>query len=75
VYSLASAVELKEKGPSRRRPELGRLFLFLEYEEKAAKLRWVGGAQRPVWRGNEPKMTGARSARARTRGKNPLVYI
>ncbi len=35
-----------------------------------------GSAQRPVWRGNEPKTTGARSARARTRGKNQLVlYI
>jgi hypothetical protein len=33
----------------------------------------VGGAQRPVWRGNKPKKTGARSARARTRGQNPLV--
>ncbi len=32
-----------------------------------------GGAQRPVRRGNEPKKTGARSARARTRGQNPLV--
>ena len=27
-----------------------------------------GGAQRPVWLVNEPKKTGARSARARTRG-------
>ncbi len=33
-----------------------------------------GGAQRPVWRGNELKKTGARSARARTRGQNPLVF-
>ena len=33
-----------------------------------------GGAQRPVWGGNELKKTGARSARARTRGQNPLVY-
>jgi hypothetical protein len=32
-----------------------------------------GGAQRPVWCGNDLKMTGARSARARTRGQNPLV--
>jgi hypothetical protein len=32
------------------------------------------GAQRPVGRGNEIKMTGARSARARTRGQNPLVF-
>ncbi len=39
----------------------------------AAKLRWAGGAQRPVGRGNEPKKTGTRSARARTRGRNPLV--
>jgi hypothetical protein len=32
-----------------------------------------GGAQRPVGRDKEPKKTGARSARARTRGQNPLV--
>jgi hypothetical protein len=29
-----------------------------------------GGAQRPVWGGNELKKTGAR-----TRGQNPLVFI
>ncbi len=33
-----------------------------------------GGAHRPVDSGNEIKMTGARSARARTRGQNPLVF-
>ncbi len=33
----------------------------------------IGGAQRPFRRVNEPKKTGARSARARTRGQNPLV--
>ncbi len=32
-----------------------------------------GGAQRPVWCGNELKKTGAHSAQARTRGQNPLV--
>jgi hypothetical protein len=32
------------------------------------------GAQRRVWGGSEFKKTGARSARARTRGQNPLVY-
>ncbi len=42
-----------------------------EYE--AGKLRWAEGVQRPVWRGNAPKKTGVRSARARTRGQNPLV--
>ncbi len=36
----------------------------------------MGGGARsaPVLNINEPKKTGARSARARTRGKNPLVY-
>jgi hypothetical protein len=33
------------------------------------------GAQRPVGRGKEPKKTGARSALARTRGRNPLVLL
>jgi hypothetical protein len=47
----------------------------LANEYEAAKLRWAGGAQRPVWRGNAPKKTGARSARARTRGQNPLVMF
>ncbi len=46
---------------------------FLADEYEAAKLLWAGGAERPVWRSNEPKQTGARSARARTRGQNPLV--
>ncbi len=32
-----------------------------------------GGAQRPVLLVKEPKKTGVRIARARTRGKNPLV--
>ncbi len=33
-----------------------------------------GGARSaPVWGNNKLKKTGARSARARTRGKNPLV--
>jgi hypothetical protein len=31
----------------------------------AAKLRWAGVAQRPVWLDDEPKKTGARSAQAR----------
>jgi hypothetical protein len=35
-----------------------------------------GGAQRPVWHVIKPKKTGARGARARTRGQTPLVvYI
>ncbi len=51
--------------------EIGSVFVYFW---GAAKLRWAGGAQRPVGRGNEPKKTGARSARARKRGQNPLVY-
>jgi hypothetical protein len=43
--------------------------------EGAAKLRWArgGGAQRPAVQVSELKKTGARSARARRRGQNPLV--
>jgi hypothetical protein len=81
LYFKASVVQWKDIRPSPWRPELGlkkalvsgnNKFLANEYE--AAKLRWVGGAQRFVLRGNAPKKTGARSARARTRGQNPLVY-
>jgi hypothetical protein len=34
----------------------------------------MGGGEVRSWRVNEPKKTGARSARARTRGQNPLVF-
>jgi hypothetical protein len=52
------------------------ILYFLAHEFEAAKLRWEGGAQRPGLSGNAPKKkgaTGARSARARMRGQNPLV--
>jgi hypothetical protein len=58
------------------RPEFGPegMHLFFIFGG-AAKLRWAGrGTQRPIWHVNEPNKTGARSARARTRGQNPLVY-
>jgi hypothetical protein len=42
-------------------------FVFLGSSEAAR------GAQRPVWHVNKTNKTGARSARARTRGQNPLV--
>jgi hypothetical protein len=73
-YSLAH-----RKNICPRRPEFGLkediLFLEIVYFlfGGEAKLRWAVGAQRPVGRGNELKKTGARSARARTRGQNPLV--
>ena len=37
----------------------------------------MGGGARspPVWHGSELEKTGARSARARTRGQNPLVFL
>jgi hypothetical protein len=78
LYFKASVVQWKDIRPWR--PELGLkealIINFLANEYEAAKLRRAGGAQRPVWRGNAPKKTGARSARARTRGQNPLVkYI
>ncbi len=50
-------------------------FKFLEMNKKQQSCdRQGGGAQRPVLRNNKPKKTSARRARARTRGKNSLVY-
>jgi len=46
-------------------------FLGLNKKQRSCDAR--GSAQRPVWHFNEPKKTNARSARARTRGQNPLV--
>ena len=49
-------------------------FLGLNKKQRSCDGRgWA--AQRPVWLFNEPKKTGARSARARTRGQNPLVFL
>jgi hypothetical protein len=62
-----------EFGPEGRHFVSGNsLFLYFWGSSEAAM--GGGGAQRPVWRANGPKKTGARSARARTRGQNPLVY-
>jgi hypothetical protein len=60
-----------EFGPEGKHFVFGIFFKFGGSSEAAMGGR--GGAQRPIWRVNEPKMTGARSARARTRGQNPLV--
>ncbi len=38
-------VELKEKSPSRGLPELGRMFLFLEDNEKSSEPVMGGGAR------------------------------
>ena len=48
-------------------------FLFLGGSEAA--MGGGGGAQSPVWGGNELKKTGAHRARSRTRGQIPLVII
>ncbi len=58
--------------------ETGELFLvYRECDEdrssEAAIGEGGGGAQRPALQVSELKKTGARSARARTRGQNPLV--
>jgi hypothetical protein len=50
------------------------IMYFLGSNKKQRSCDGRGGAQRPVWHVNDPKQTGARSARARTRGQNPLVY-
>jgi hypothetical protein len=53
--------------------------LFLEYFSflggGCSEVAMPGGAQRPVWRVNEPKKTGARSARARTRPQPTSIII
>jgi hypothetical protein len=49
------------------------VYFYIFGEQRSSDRRGGGGAQRPVGRGNEPKKTGVRSARARTRGQNPLV--
>ncbi len=57
--------------------ETGELFVvYSECDETgAAKLRGAReGAQRTALQVSELKKTGAQSARARTRGQNPLVY-
>ena len=46
---------------------------FWGSNEKQRSCDGQGGAQRPVLRDNELTKEGARSARARTRGQNPLV--
>jgi hypothetical protein len=46
---------------------------FWGLNEKQRSCDGQGGAQRPVLRDNELTKTGARSARARTRGQNLLV--
>ncbi len=64
------------------RPEFGpegmhcvsKIFIFYFWGSSEAAMGG-GGAQRPVCHVNEPNKTGARSARARTRGQNPLVPI
>jgi hypothetical protein len=70
---------VERKNPWRGRPEYEfDSFYFLSIfgdRIRSSEAAMGGGAQRPVWRGNEPKKTGARSARARTRGQNPLVSI
>jgi hypothetical protein len=59
-----------ESGPEGKHFVSGIFFYFWGSSEAAMGR---GGAQRPVWRVNGPKMTGARSARAHTCGQNPLV--
>ncbi len=48
--------------------------LFVVNRECDGRGGWGVGAQRPFLRVNQPKKTGARRARARTRSRNPLVY-
>ncbi len=73
-YFIASMVQWIEKSLSRGRPEFDSFIYFRGSNKKQRSCDGRGGAQRHVWLGNEPKKTGARSARARTRGQNLLVW-
>ncbi len=82
LYFKASVVNWKDIRPWRPSSGLKEALFcgysnlyFLANEYEAAKLRWAGGAERPVWRGNAPKKTGAGSARARMQDQNPLLII
>jgi len=55
-----------------RSPILSVLEIKLPKEMRRSDRLGRGGAQRPVRCVDEPKKTSARSARARTRGQNPL---
>jgi hypothetical protein len=75
LYFIVSVVHWIEKSLSRGRPEFDSFFnsIFGDRIRSSEAAMGGGGAQRPVWLGNEPKKTGARSAGARTRGQNPLM--
>ncbi len=68
--SLGGPVERYTPLAALVRPEGSILFLdyFFYFGGCSEAAMGGGGAQRPVWLVNEPKKTGARSARARTRG-------
>ncbi len=74
-HSLCGPVE--RKNPWRGLPKFDIFYIYIfggRIRNSEAATSGGGGAQRPVWRVNEPEKTGARSARARTRGQNPLVW-
>jgi hypothetical protein len=72
-YFIASVVPWKEKALDVGGPSSIDFVYFWGSNNKQRSCDGRGGAQRPVSCGNELKKTGARSARARTRGQNPLV--
>ncbi len=70
--SLKKSIYFLES-PSPWRPSLIDFIYFWGSNKKQRSCDGRVGRAAPVWRGNEFKKTGARSARARTRGQNPLV--
>ena len=72
-YFIASVVPWKEKALDVGGQSSIDFAYFWGSNNKQRSCDGRGGAQRPVWCGNELKKTGAHSAQARTRGQNPLV--
>ncbi len=72
-YFIASVSRGKKKALDVGGPSSIDFVYFWGSNNKQRSCDGRGGAQRPVSCGNELKMMGARSARTRTRGQNPLV--
>ncbi len=73
IASVVSVVQWKEKSFNVGGPSLIDFINFWGSNKKQQCDGSGGGAQRPVWGSINLKKTGARSARARMRGQNPLL--
>ena len=76
VHNFSLCVPVERKRPLTWAAQVRQILYIFggQIRNSEAAMGGNGGAQRPVWHVNKPTKTGARSARARTRGQNPLVF-